>query len=501
MPRSTASDTTDDLSDVLDSEQFTDEHLQKIKKKSVSGAVSYFARTAVLQGIGLISAFILSAFLSPEDFGIYGFVVQIIGLLIFFSDVGLAAALIQKKTSPSKTDYRTAFTIQQLLSWLIVLLVMILLSTGIVQQKTGVVGVWVLLALAVSFPLATLKTIPSIILERKLDFSKLVIPQIFEQITFHGLLIVLAWQGYGVMSYAYAIIARSLVGAFSMTVIQPWPFGVALNKGSIRSLLGYGLKFQANDLLARIKDQLFYLFLGWFMPLHQFGYVQWAKNWSVYPYNLTVQNVLAITFPTFSRLQKNKTALKKAIEKSLFFITLTIFPILVGMSVFIWPLVDLVTQYQKWEPALWSLVFFSLSIGWGAISTPLTNTLNAIGHINTTLKLMVLWTVLTWVITPLFMWLFGFQGVALSAFAISFTSVLPIYFVKKQVLIDAWEQVWRQLISVGVMAVVGVAGLSLWNQSFVWLLAGMAITGMTYWVTMALVGYSKLKSEILSLVK
>ena len=43
---------------------------------------------------------------------------------------------------------------------------------------------------------------------------------------------------------------------------------------------------------------------------------------------------------------------------------------------------------------------FALSVGWAAISTPLVNTLNAIGKINRSLKLMVIWTLLTWIVTP-----------------------------------------------------------------------------------------------------
>lgn len=497
-PHQTAPDTTDDFQDA---QPDSAEDLAKIKKKTIVGAVSYFIRTGILQLIGIVSIFVLSAFLEVEDFGVYGFVIQIIGLLNFFSDVGLAAALIQRKQTPSLEDYRTAFTIQQVLSWVIMGLVLAIISTGLIEAKTGPEGVWVLLALGLSFPLATLKTIPSIILERKLEFSKLVMPQIFEQLTFHGLLIVLAWQGYGVMSYTYAILARSIIGVIIMWWIQPWRIGLAINMASAKSLLGFGVKFQANDFLARIKDQLFYLALAWFLPLRDFGYVQWAKNWSVYPYNLTVQNVMAITFPTFSRLQGNKVALKKAIEKSLFFTTVSIFPILVGMSIFIWPLVQLVDRYQKWQPALLSLVLFSLSIGWGAISTPLTNTLNAIGHINTTLKLMMLWTGLTWVLTPVLVWQLGFNGVAIAAFAIAFTSAFPIYYVKKIVPINAWDQVWRQLVAAVVMAAVGVAGKSVWEQSFSWMFGGMALVSVTYLVTLLGIGYHKLQTEVLSLIR
>lgn len=491
----TAPDTTDELEELMH-----DEELHKIKSKSVSGVLSFFLRTLFIQGIGLASALILSAYFSPEDFGVYGYVVQIIGILIFFSDVGLAAALIQKKEEPSLIDYRTAFTAQQILSWVIMGIILLIISTGFVENQVGSSGVWILLSLGISFPLATLQTISRIMLERELDFSKMVVPQILEQIVFHGLLIGLAVNGVGAIAYAYAILSRSLIGAITMFWLAPWKIGLTWNKKAFKDLIGFGVKFQLNDFLARIKDQLFFLFVAKFLSLQEFGYISWAKNWSIYPYNLTVQNVMAITFPTFSRLHGHKEALKRAIEKSLYFISVFIFPVLVGMSVFVFPLVKLVERYGKWEPALLSLVLFSLSIGWGAISTPLTNTLNAIGHINTTLKLMVVWTTLTWVLTPILMYFFGFNGVAMSAFLISFTSVLSIHYVKKVVPIDAWSQVWQPLVAAIAMAAASASFVPFWSESFMHLGLGMIVAAVTYFGTLLLVGKNKLITEISSIL-
>lgn len=496
MINSTAVDTTDEL------EELMDDDISKIKEKSISGVVSYFLRTALMQGIGLVAAFILSAFFSPSDFGIYGFVTQIIGLLIFFSDVGLAAALVQQKKKPDNNEYKVIFTLQWILSLLIVGVILLLIWTGFIQQKVGVAGVWVLLSLAISFPLATLKTVSSIRLERKLLFQKLVVPQIFEQIVFYSLLIALAWRGMGVLAYAYAIIARSIVGVIVMWIIEPWKsIGFLWNTKILKSLLDFGLKFQFNDFLARIKDQLFYLALGLFLPLEQFGYIQWAKTWSMYPYNLTVQNVMAITFPTYSRLQHRMDILKRAIEKSLFFISLAIFPILVGMSIFIWPLTQVFEKYNKWEPAVFSFIFFALSIGWAAISTPLVNTLNAIGHINQTLKLMGMWTVLTWVLTPIFLWKFGFNGVALSAFIISFTSLLSIKMVKKYIPVVIIPQIKSALFAAVIMAVVGYLGMDYWVRDIYRLLLGVVITSGVYGLSVILLDGKKIFIEIKNLMK
>lgn len=486
----------DDLSCELNSEE-----IETIKKKSVKGVISFFLRTLLLQGIGLVSAFVLSAFLSPEDFGIFGIVTQIIALLVFFSDIGLAASLIQKKEKPTPDDYKTAFSIQLLLALFIFLVVIVIIKLGFFEAKIGSQGVLVLFALGVSFPLATFKTIPSIILERKLDFNKLVLPQIFEQLVFHSILIVLAWKGFGVRSYFYAILARSLIGLVVMQILQPWLPRIKINKKSLKGLLGFGFKFQLNDFLARIKDQLYFLALGAFLPLKDFGYLQWAKNWSMYPYNLTVQNVMSITFPTFSRLQTHKDLLKKAIEKSIYFIALFIFPILVGMSVFIYPLTELVDKYQKWQPALFSFVLFSLSVAWSAISTPLINSLNAIGKINQTLKLMVMWTVLTWVSTPVLVWRFGFNGVAIAAFFISFTSIFSVLMTKKYIAVEIIKNIWPQLLASLLMAIFGFCGIKYWSTSYLHFFVGGISSVLIYFATFFAFSKERFLREMRSLKK
>lgn len=480
-------------------ELLTDQVISDIKKKSVSGAFSYFLRTIFLQGLGLISIFLLSAFFNPEDFGVYGYVLQIIGLLIFFSDIGLAAALVQKKKAPSLTDYRTAFTVQQLLSWLIVLVVLIIYAIGIVQRTVGHQGVLILMALAISFPLASLKTISSIQLERELKFSLLIVPQIFEQVTFNGILLYFAWKGTGATAYAWAILVRSILGTVVMLIIKPWKIGFAFNKQSFKEMLNFGAKFQINDFLARIKDQLFFIVLGQVLPLTQFGYIQWAKNWSMYPYNLTVQNVMAITFPTFARLQKRKDLLKKALEKSVFFISLLIFPILAGMCLLIVPLTRVIPQYEKWQPAVFSFIAFAASVSWASISTPMVNALNAIGKINTSLKLMIIWTILTWILTPILLLMAGFNGVALAALIISFTSVLSVKYVQKYIAVDVWNQVWRQLIATLVMIIVGFFLQPMASLSIIKFLFSAVVMGASYLFILLIIARDKLMTEIKSL--
>ena len=475
--------------------------VEEVKKRSVRGAFSYILRTGFLYGISIVATGLLGAYLSPSDFGIYFIVTSMIGLFTFMSDIGLAATLVQKKEEPTIEELRTTFTVQQILAVAIVAIVLSL--TPIWKQQTNLSndGLMLLYALSFSFVLASLKTIPSILLERKLSFDKLVIPQIAESIVFYGLAVYFAKMGMGVKSYTIAVLARSVIGVILIYSIQQWKIGFYWSKDVFKKLLGFGAKFQLNDLLARIKDELFIVVLAKFLSPQDMGLIGWAKKWSMFPYQLSVNSVVAVTFPTYSRLQHDKKLLGKAVDKSIYFISLLIFPILAGMVALAYPLTNVVPEYQKWQPAIISLIFFVINVAWSADSTPLTNTLNAIGEISKTLKLMIFWTASTWIITPICIYLFCATGVAIASAIIGATSFITVILVKKVLTIHFVENVWRQLLSASLM----FGGLFLlqnyWETSLLRLLAGV-LTGVVIYATSTIFfGYNKLKTEIYSLRK
>ena len=67
-----------------------------------------------------------------------------------------------------------------------------------------------------------------------------------------------------------------------------------------------------------MKDDLLTIFLGKILPIAQVGFIGFAQKWAFYPLRLIMDNVIRITFPSFSRLQHDKNLLGLAIEKSLF---------------------------------------------------------------------------------------------------------------------------------------------------------------------------------------
>ncbi len=426
---------------------------EAIAKKSVKGLFALVSRTFLIQILSLAASFILSIYLSPATFGVFFVVSAIVVFLNYFQDIGLAASLIQKKKDPTVLELRTTFTTQQILVFGVTIPALIFAPLIGHFYKLDFNALILLYSLLFSFIASSLRTIPTVLLERNLNFNKLVIPQIAENVVYNVCLIVFAVSGFGVKSFTIAVIARSIVGLVLIYWLQPWPIGIALSKNTLKKLLSFGIPFQANSFLALFKDDLFDIYLAKVLPLAQLGYVGFGERWAFMPLRLFMDNIIKITFPSFSRLQHDKEALSRAVEKTLFLISIVIIPTVVLIVLFSPYLVNYIPRYKKWEPAILSLTFFSLSTILSSLSTPLTNILNAVGKVKITLYFMILWTILTWVVTPLFIIFYGYNGVALASFIISFSSVLVFFIVRNFIKFSVVKPLYPAFIAGAAMAI------------------------------------------------
>ncbi|OGH06466.1 MAG: hypothetical protein A2171_00875 [Candidatus Levybacteria bacterium RBG_13_35_9] len=471
--------------------------VSSVARKSIQGVLALTSRTFFIQVVSFGANFLLTIFLSPAVFGVFFVVSAVIAFLSYFSDVGLAAALIQKKEDITQEDLKTTFTIQQILVVILVILVLVF-STAIgkfynLQNE----GILLIQALAISFFLSSLKTIPSIILERNLNFNKLVIPQIVETLFFNIIVVILAIKGFGVASFTYAVLARGISGLITIYLISPWKIRLGFSKDSARKLLSFGVPFQLNSLLALIKDDLFIAFLGKVLPLTQVGYIGFAQKWALMPLRLIMDNVIRITFPSFSRLQDEKHILTKAIEKSIFASCFVIFPALMGLVILSPYFVILIPKYIKWEPALFSLLFFSITSAVASISTPLVNALNAIGKIKTTLYLMAFWTISTWVLTPILIIKLGFNGVSLASAIISLSVIAVITITRRYIDFNVINAILYPLASSIIMGIAVYFMSQFLAKSLLGLFLVIILGAVIYFLTAYLLGKEQIKKDIL----
>jgi O-antigen/teichoic acid export membrane protein len=427
--------------------------VETIKERSVKGIVVLTGRTFLLQIISLVAQLLLFAYLGKYEFGVFAIVSAIINFLTYFSDIGLAAALIQKKEKPSDTDLKTTFTVQQ---FLILLLIIITLSlTPFFVSKYGLdnSGKLLLYALSFSLFLSSLKSIPSILLERKLEFIKLVFPQILETVVYNVVLVTLAMNSFGLSSFTIAVVVRGFVGLLAIYYLEPWKPGFALSVLTLKDLFKFGIPYQVNTFLATLKDDGLTIVLGGILGPIGVGVLSFAQKIARLPLTFFMDTVTRVTFPAFSRLQSEKEHLERSVTRSIFFICLLVFPSLVGIIILSPLLVQIVPRYNQWTPALVPIIFISINFAFAAATTQLTNLLNAIGKIKITFYLMIMWTVLTWVLIPILSMKFGVIGTSIGYSLVGVSSVIAIYIAKKYVNFSIIDSIIKPLIGSFVMGI------------------------------------------------
>ena len=461
--------------------------LDIVKKRAVKGVAALTGRTLVLNLISFISQGFLWAFLNPSQFGVFLVVSATVNFLSYFADIGLGAALIQKKEKPEEEDYRTVFTVQEILVSIIFVIILLL---GPVLARTHSLtheGLMLLYALGGSFFLASLKNIPSIMLERKLEFGKFIIPQVLENMVYSVTVVFFAWKGFGITSFTYAVLIRGMVGLVAIYILNPWKPGIAFSLKSFKNLIKFGIPYQLNNFLATLKDDGMTIFLGGILGSAGVGILGTAQKLAQYPLRFFMDNVTKVTFPAFSRMQDDKKELERSLTRSIFFICALVFPSLVGLAITFPVLIAVIPKYAKWSPAYIPLIFLSVNSLWAAGSTQLTNFLNSVGKIKTTFKLMIMWTVLTWALVPILSIKFGINGAAFSYLIIGSSSAVVFYIVKKYLNWSIYYSVIVPLLSSLVMGAVlfilrGVLAINVQTLIVMILAGGLTYLGSLYLV-------------------
>jgi len=473
---------------------------EKYAKSSVKGIATLAGRTFFVQIIAVAATFALTVFLKPAEYGVFFAVSALINFLVYFSDIGLAAALIQRRKIRDE-HISTTFTIQQILV-LGLTLISFILSPKISQfYNIGKAGTFLIQSLTISFFLSSLKTIPTILLERDLQFHKLVIPQILENIVFYFVAVFFAWKGEGITSFSYAVLLRGIVGLIAIYLIKPYFPRIYIKRDVAKKLINVGIFFQANSILALLKDDLMVLFISKILPMTQVGYIGWGQKWAFFPLRFVLDNVNKVAFPAYARVQDNKDLLKKALEKTIFWMATLIFPMMVGMIISVPSFVNYFPKYEKWLPALIALSFYCLNGIFGGLSNVFTNMLNSTGRIKKTLNIMVKMTTLNWILTPLGIKLVGYNGVAIASFLVAVFGLIALFYVRKFLDFNFFKNIFPAALSTLFMFLVFLMLKFIFISNLPTLFVGVFVSGLVYIISLFVIFGKVFRQELAFLLK
>ncbi len=437
---------------------------EELKRKSLISTLSLFFQTGYSAILGFIANLIITILLSPKVFGLYITVLSIIAFLNYFSDIGLAASLIQKKEL-HEDDIKTTFTVQQILIISLVVIGFLTTPTVISFYNLPREGVYLYWSLLLGFFMSSLKTIPSVFLERSIQFQKIVFVQIVESTVFYAAVSLLAIFGFGIHSFTIAVLLRSIVGLVLMYSVSFWVPKLGFSIKSLKTLLTFGIPFQASSFLALFKDDLIILYLGKVLGFEALGYIGWAKKWADAPIRIVMDNINKVIFPLIARVQDDMEKISRLLQKILYYQSLVLIPVFIGMIIIMKPFLLIVPNYQKWEPALPLLYIFCLSSLILSFFAPFMNLFNALGKVKLSFSFMLFFTILMWTLTPFLINLSGIFGFPIAHLIVSLSFVFVAIVAQRFVQVDFVHSTVRFLFA-GIIMGLGVYLFESVTQSY-----------------------------------
>lgn len=271
-----------------------------------------------------IATIVLARLLLPDDFGLVGLAVIIVGFLAGLADFGIGSALIQGKWV-GRPDYETGATLRFILASI---------------ATVGTIGIAVPLAWYYNEPdlalviwalspliyLNFLGFVSRVSLTRELKFRGAVLPDTIGRLTSSVTAIAAAFLGMSFWSLVVGPLVGSVVGAVGLYLVRPWKPSFIFNRPVVRRLISTGGTVLASNLLSMGFASLGMLFLAT-IGLTELGFFSLAYAWAV-AIPLSVSNTLDnVAFPVYSAMAGEPVRLRKAYFSTLRYVLWFLLPI------------------------------------------------------------------------------------------------------------------------------------------------------------------------------
>lgn len=331
----------------------------------------------------LASVAVVSRLLTPEEIGVFSVSVAVIGLAHVFRDFGVGQYLIQVREVTLQAR-RAAFTVTLAFSCAIAAL--LYLGRHAAAAFYGNPGVGEVMALlALNFLILPFAAPLRTILHREMQFGKLAVFALINQVVQSCTTIAAAWAGASYLSMAWGSIAGNLANLAVLAVLFPGRAFERPTLAGLREVLSFGSKSSAASLSTQFGAAAPDLILGRTLGFADVAYYSRASgmvHMSVGQLLYVVGTVYTPAFARGYRAGENPAELYARTSSLLLGITV---PAMALLALLAGPLIALLfgPQWERSAP-LGSLLFVYALIG--APFTLAATSLTATGHVGAVMR-------------------------------------------------------------------------------------------------------------------
>jgi O-antigen/teichoic acid export membrane protein len=439
----------------------------------------------------------LARLLTPEVFGLYAVLAFVIALGVRASELGLGAALIQRRDLDPAAGLGVAFTATLGLAAL--LGAVIAAAAPLVARWPGVSGDvtapvrW----LALLVVLAALRMPAMVLLERRLAYLPLTAAETADTVTFHTVAVGAALAGAGLWSFVLGALAARAVNLVVLWGAARWRPTLSWNWGELAPVMKFGILFHGSALITIAGDAVVPIFVSAWSGVTGVGYLNWAATLAFLPLQI-VSIAGRVLFPALSILQADAERFAEATGRALNRVTTVLYPAAALLFAGAEPVVRLIFG-EAWLPAVPAVRCFCVSAIIGGTSTIFVHALYSLGRADVVFRLNLASAVLLWAITVVLVPWIGHVGFAvasaiLACAGVSYTALSVRRLAPVRVLPAVRVPLAASLGSAAVLA----ALVGVWIHDLPSLLIAGAVSAAAYVVLAGLIGGAAWRVEFMA---
>ncbi len=267
----------------------------------------------VIRGIGVLKMIILARILSPHDFGIIGAALLAMNCLGVFSDVGIGAALIQKKQI-DREDLDTAWTMTIVRG--IVLFGLLFASAGPLAAYFAQPALkTVFRVIAVCFILEGFANIGVMFFQRDIDFKQKVKLDVVSDFTgtISGVLLALVFKDFWALVYS-TVIWRLIYFVLSYK-LHPYRPRLCWDRKRAARLIHFGKHVFWISIVTFVVTNGDDALVGKLLGLDLLGYYTMAYAIANLPVTSICETLGRISFPFYSQIQDDRSRVTASFQK------------------------------------------------------------------------------------------------------------------------------------------------------------------------------------------
>ena len=354
-----------------------------IKQRVVSGSAWTLFANVASQGVSFLVTVVLARLLTPADFGVVAISAVFTGVITLFQDVGMGAALIQRKDIDD--DYlSTSFSVSLLAGAALAVLVAAASPLVASFYKESVLRD-ILLVSSLGFLLSPFTSIHTSILSKSLEFKKVALITLGTNAVSGSISVALALAGYGLWSMVLGkILSQPILIPIVWSVVR-WRPKLKIVRRCFTDLFGFSshlLGFNFLNFFARNLDNLI---IGKYLGAQALGYYSVAYNLMLKPLQLISWSVGKVLFPVFSSIQDDPVQTRAVYLKIIKSISLITFPMMTGLFMVAEEFI-LSVYGDTWRPAILPLKLLCAVGAIQSIGTTAGVIFNSQGRSDLTLK-------------------------------------------------------------------------------------------------------------------